>query len=166
MSIRERIIGIDPGYRVTGYGVVESCGQQLRYLDSGVLKLPESDVGSRIYKVFDGLSKVLREQPLQVFALEDIFVSKDPRAALKLGMVRGAAICAAVHSGLPVSEYSPRFVKKALTGNGNANKSQVKYMVARLLKITAPPSDDESDALAVAICQAFFGATARRLKTS
>ncbi len=162
----EHIMGVDPGYRITGYGIVESHGQQLRYLDSGRLKLSEDDVALRMYRVFDGLSKIMREQHLQVFALEDIFVSKDPRAALKLGMVRGVAICAAGHSGLPVNEYSPRFVKKIVTGNGNASKAQVKYMVARLLKIPEPPSDDESDALAVAICQAFSGAAARRLKIS
>ncbi|MDF1831986.1 MAG: crossover junction endodeoxyribonuclease RuvC [Porticoccaceae bacterium] len=149
-----RILGIDPGSRRTGFGIVDSVGSKTQYVASGVIRLPTGELPARLKVIFENISELIGEyQPVEV-AIEDVFFARDPRAALKLGQARGAAIVAGVTAGLPVAEYSAKTVKQAVVGNGGAKKDQVQQMIMRLLKLPAPPQEDAADALAVAICHA------------
>jgi len=152
-----RILGVDPGSACTGYGLVAGEGDDICYVSSGTIKAASG--ASRFEKlrgIYAGLSRVIRELEPTHFAIEDVFYNKNPRSALVLGEARGAAILAAVNSGLPVFEYAAREVKLSVTGNGAAHKSQVSYMLGKVLSLAPPPADtDESDALAVAVCHAF-----------
>lgn len=150
-----RILGIDPGSRFTGYGVIESSGPCLRFVACGVVKTtPRYPLSARINEVFEGLNEVIQLHGPECAAVEDVFVSKNPRSAIKLGQARGAAIVAAMQNGLTVSDYSPRQVKQAVAGYGQAEKDQVQNMVCMLLRLRGNPSADAADALAVAICHA------------
>ena len=150
-----RILGIDPGSRATGYGVIESGGGRYTYLVCGVIRTSGSlSLPERLKEIYDGICEVIESHRPMTVAVEDLFVSVNPRSALKLGHARGVAILAAVQHGLPVYEYTPRVVKQGLTGYGQAGKEQVQQMVRALLKLSASPSQDASDALAVAICHA------------
>ena len=158
-----RILGIDPGSRVTGYGVIESDGRRSRRLDSGCIVTQGGDFPARLGEIFHGIATVMgREQPDQV-AVEDVFMARNAASALKLGQARGAAIAAVVAAGAPVFEYSPRAVKQALVGKGGAQKEQVQHMVGILLSLRGSMVLDESDALAVALCHAHHHSTAQRL---
>ena len=153
-----RILGIDPGLQVTGYGVIDSDGRTSRYIHSGNIcskKLQTSmDMPQRLGLIFRKLTEVITEyQPDQV-AVEEIFISRNASSALKLGHARGAAISAAVQSHVPVSEYSAKSVKQAVVGTGAANKEQIQHMVLRLLALRGMLQSDEADALAVSICHA------------
>ena len=157
-----RILGIDPGSRVTGFGVIDSDGIRSTLVASGCIRLAEGDFAARLGRIFEGLSGVLdRHRPTEV-AVEQVFVAHNAQSALKLGQARGAAICAAVTAGLPVYEYTPREVKQAVVGTGAADKAQVQHMVRRLLAIEAELAADAADALAVALSHA-HGRTARAL---
>lgn len=152
-----RILGIDPGLRVTGFGVLEITGQQLSYVASGCIKIPDDELPQRLKTILDSLREVITlHQPQQV-AVEKVFVNVNPQSTLMLGQARGAAICAAVLTGLPVAEYTALQVKQAVVGNGHAKKEQVQEMVQRLLKLGGMPSPDAADALACAICHAHGG---------
>jgi crossover junction endodeoxyribonuclease RuvC len=152
-----RILGIDPGLRVTGYGVLDKDGQQLRYIASGCIKTPQAELPERLKTILDSLGEVIElHQPQQV-ALEKVFVNVNPQSTLLLGQARGAAICAAVLAGLPVAEYTALQVKQAVVGNGHAKKEQVQDMVQRLLRLSGKPSPDAADALACAISHAHGG---------
>ena len=152
-----RILGIDPGLRVTGFGVVDKNGSRLSYVTSGRIRTPTGDLALRLKVILDGLAEVIAEQrPAQV-ALEKVFVNVNPSSTLLLGQARGTAICAAVMHGLPVAEYTALQVKQAVVGNGHAQKRQVQDMVRRLLKLAGEPSTDAADALACAICHAHGG---------
>ena len=152
-----RILGIDPGLRVTGFGVVDKNGSRLTYVTSGRIRTPDGDLAPRLKAILDGLAEVIAEQrPAQV-ALEKVFVNVNPSSTLLLGQARGTAICAAVMHGLPVAEYTALQVKQAVVGNGHAQKRQVQDMVRRLLKLEGEPSTDAADALACAICHAHGG---------
>ena len=152
-----RILGIDPGLRVTGFGVLEITGQQLSYIASGCIKIPDGELPQRLKTILDSLREVIAlHQPQQV-AVEKVFVNVNPQSTLMLGQARGAAICAAVLTGLPVAEYTALQVKQAVVGNGHAKKEQVQEMVQRLLKLSGMPSPDAADALACAICHAHGG---------
>ena len=152
-----RILGIDPGLRVTGFGVVDKDGSRLTYVTSGRIRTPEGDLARRLKVILDGLAEVIAEQrPAQV-ALEKVFVNVNPNSTLLLGQARGTAICAAVLHGLPVAEYTALQVKQAVVGNGHAQKRQVQEMVRRLLRLGGVPSTDAADALACAICHAHGG---------
>jgi crossover junction endodeoxyribonuclease RuvC len=152
-----RILGIDPGLRVTGFGVVDKEGNRLSYVTSGRIRTPDGDLAQRLKVILDGLAEVIAEQrPAQV-ALEKVFVNVNPSSTLLLGQARGTAICAAVMHGLPVAEYTALQVKQAVVGNGHAQKRQVQDMVRRLLKLGGEPSPDAADALACAICHAHGG---------
>ncbi len=152
-----RILGIDPGLRVTGFGVVDKNGSRITYVTSGRIRTPDGDLASRLKVILDGLAEVIGEQrPAQV-ALEKVFVNVNPNSTLLLGQARGTAICAAVMHGLPVAEYTALQVKQAVVGNGHAQKRQVQDMVRRLLKLAGEPSTDAADALACAICHAHGG---------
>ena len=151
-----RILGVDPGSAHTGYGCIESSGSGHRVLTSGVLSPPVSDTfPEKLLVVHKGLSKLLREYEPVVVAVEDLFYARNARSALKLGHVRGVVMLAASEAGLPVAEYSPTEVKRAVVGYGRAEKQQVQAMVMLLLGLSTPLSRlDVSDALAVAICHA------------
>ena len=147
-----RIIGIDPGSRRTGYGIVDMSGATINYVTSGIIRLPEGTLPERLQLIFDGISQLIEEYKPSVMGIEDVFFARDPRAALKLGQASGAAILAGTNAKLAVSEYSPRSVKQAVVGTGAADKKQVQMMVTSLLKLPSEPSEDAADGLAVAIC--------------
>ena len=149
----QRILGIDPGSRVTGFGVIDSDGRRNRHVASGCIRL-DGEVAVRLGDIYTAISALITEYRPVSCAIENIFMSKNAMSALKLGQARGAAICALAVGGLAVHEYSPREVKQALVGGGGADKHQVAYMVALLLNYRDPMKLDESDALAVALCHA------------
>ena len=152
-----RILGIDPGLRITGFGVLDKIGQQLHYVASGCIKTPDGELPERLKVILNSLGEVIAQhQPHQV-AVEKVFVNVNPQSTLLLGQARGAAICAAVLANLPVAEYTALQVKQAVVGNGHAGKEQVQQMVQRLLKLSGIPSPDAADALACAICHAHGG---------
>jgi crossover junction endodeoxyribonuclease RuvC len=161
-----RILGIDPGLRVTGFGLLERTGQRLRYVTSGIIRTPDGELPARLKAIFDGVIEViLAHRPDQV-AVEKVFVNVNPQSTLLLGQARGAAICAAVSRGLPVAEYTALQVKQAVVGKGHAAKQQVQEMVRRLLNLPAEPSADAADALACAISHAHGGLGLGSLETA
>jgi crossover junction endodeoxyribonuclease RuvC len=150
-----RILGIDPGSRATGYGVIAKKGNGLYYVTCGIIRLGDKYAFSdRLKIIFDGLCEVIETHKPAVAAVEDVFVAANPRTALKLGHARGVAVLAALHNSLQVHDYTPRMVKQAVVGYGNADKHQVQQMVRVLLQLSASPSADAADALAVAMCHA------------
>jgi crossover junction endodeoxyribonuclease RuvC len=153
-----RILGIDPGLGITGYGVVEKTGSSLAYVASGrIVSNDKEDLSRRLATILAGLDEVIRLfAPMEV-AVEKVFVNVNPNSTLLLGQARGAAICAAVLARLPVAEYTALQVKQSVVGQGHARKEQVQEMVKRLLRLPAPPGTDASDALACAICHAHSG---------
>ena len=153
-----RILGIDPGLRITGFGLIEKAGSRLAYLSSGCVRAPEDgSLPLRLKAILDGLREVIAEYRPQQVAVEIVFVNVNPQSTLLLGQARGAAICAAVDAELPVAEYTALQVKKAVVGNGHAAKEQVQHMVRRLLALPGDPSPDAADALACAIAHAHGG---------
>lgn len=151
----DRILGIDPGSRITGYGIVEADRGTLVFVACGVVKTnTKYPFANRLNEIFDGINEVIQLHGPGVAAVEDVFLSSNPRTALKLGQARGAAIVAAMQNGLSVCDYSPRIVKQAVVGYGQADKEQVQHMVKILLNLKGTPSSDAADALAVAICHA------------
>lgn len=159
-----RIIGIDPGLRRTGWGVIESEGTRLSYIASGTVT---SDAGCglavRLAALFDGLECVLARWTPQEAAVEETFVNRDAHATLKLGQARGIALLAPARAGLSVAEYAPNMIKKTVTGSGHAEKTQISAMISLLLPKAQPDSRDAADALAIAITHAHHrGAAALR----
>ena len=155
----ERILGIDPGLRLTGFGVVERHGaNRLAYVASGVIRVPDGELPVRLATIFAQLREVIAEYRPDAAAVEKVFVNVNPHSTLLLGQARGAAICAAATSGLPVAEYTALQVKQAVVGYGRATKEQVQAMVVRLLALPGTPSADAADALACAACHAHGGA--------
>ena len=151
---RLRILGIDPGLQITGFGVIESAGQKLHYVTSGCVKSGAGDLAQRLKAILQGLNEVIAAHgPVEV-AVEKVFVNVNPQSTLALGQARGTAICAAVLAGLPVAEYTALQVKQSVVGSGHAKKAQVQHMVRRLLALPGEPSPDAADALACAICHA------------
>jgi len=151
----ERIIGVDPGSRLTGYGVIDAGQGRLQYIACGVVKTnTQYSFAHRLNEIFEGINEVVQLHNPVVAAIEDVFMASNPRSALKLGHARGAAVVAVMQNGLAVYDYSPRVVKQAVVGYGQAEKSQVQHMVKVLLGLSGTPSSDAADALAVAICHA------------
>jgi crossover junction endodeoxyribonuclease RuvC len=148
------ILGIDPGSRITGYGVLERSGQKIRYIDSGCIRLKSDDLSIRLGQIFVDISEIVQQYKPTEGGIEQVFVHQNPGAALKLGQARGAAIVAMRVGGLTVSEYSARQVKLAVVGYGGAEKIQVQQMVVRLLQLSKVPQADAADALAIALCHA------------
>lgn len=163
---RMRILGIDPGLRVTGFGVLDRNGHRLSYVASGCIRVPSGELAARIGAILEGLIEVIGEYGPQQVALEKVFVNKNPQSTLLLGQARGTAVCAAVLSHLPVAEYTALQVKQAVVGNGHATKEQVQHMVRRLLRLEGNPGPDAADALACAICHAHGGQGMGRLATA
>jgi crossover junction endodeoxyribonuclease RuvC len=150
-----RILGIDPGTRITGYGIIDQQGNRLRHVDNGAIYTQSSDaLPKRLKKIHDGLCEIILQYRPDAVAIEQVFVAKNALSALKLGQARGAAIVASVNADLPVSEYSALQVKSAVVGYGKAAKSQVQQMVKALMNLPEIAQEDASDALAVAICHA------------
>jgi len=148
------ILGIDPGSRFTGYGVISQQNRTFTYLGSGCIKALSQgeDLGSRLQTIFAGVSEIILQFKPDMFAIEQVFMAKNPDSALKLGQARGAAIVAATNNDLVIAEYSARQIKQAVVGTGGADKSQVQHMVKTILKLPGTPQADAADALAVALC--------------
>ncbi len=150
-----KIIGIDPGSRVTGYGIVDSRGSELGFITCGTLQLySEPDFSLRLGLIFSGLQDVIDRHQPEMAAVESCFVATNIGSALKLGQARGAAVAALCAAGIRVYDYSPRTVKQSVTGYGQADKLQMQEMVKRLLELDGLPSADAADGLALAICHA------------
>ncbi len=153
-----RILGIDPGLRVTGFGVVGREGQKLAYVTSGCIRTRDGgDLAERIGTILEGLAEVIAATRPEQVAIEQVFVNVNAKSTLLLGQARGAALSAAVLARLPVAEYTAMQVKQAVVGTGHARKEQVQEMVRRLLHLSGHPSTDAADALACAICHAHGG---------
>jgi crossover junction endodeoxyribonuclease RuvC len=159
-----RIIGIDPGLRRTGWGIVESDGVRLAYVASGHVESDgEGELAYRLRQLYEGLCGVIASHRPQEAAVEETFVNKDARATLKLGQARGMALLAPASSGLRVAEYPPNVIKKTVTGTGHGEKRQIQAMVGFLLPKARFESADEADALAIAICHANHRMSARSI---
>ncbi|MCE2869921.1 MAG: crossover junction endodeoxyribonuclease RuvC [Oxalobacteraceae bacterium] len=152
-----KILGIDPGLRVTGFGVIHKEGQRLTYIASGTIQVPVGDLPSRLKVILEGVGQVVSNYQPDCAAIEIVFSNVNPQSTLLLGQARGAAICGLVGANLSVAEYTALQVKKAVVGQGKAHKSQVQAMVQRLLKLEGMPGTDAADALGVAICHAHSG---------
>ena len=149
-----RIIGVDPGSRSTGYGVVDTDGSRLVHIDSGFVRAGEGEWSGRLRTIFEQLGAIIDTHAPRELAIEKVFMHRNPSSALKLGQARGVAILAGALRSLPLHEYSPNEVKQVVTGRGHASKEQIQYMTRVLLALREPPQADEADALAVAICHA------------
>lgn len=144
-------LGLDPGSRVTGYGILRKEGPKLSYLGSGCIRTKVNDLPSRLKLIYAGVSEIITNFSLDCFAIEKVFMAKNADSALKLGQARGVAIVAAMNHDLPVFEYAARQVKQTVVGTGAADKSQIQQMVRTILKLPASPQADAADALAIAI---------------
>ena len=152
-----KILGIDPGLRTTGFGVIDKQGSKLTYIASGTIKTPDADLPQRLKVILAGVSEVIKTYAPDCSAIEKVFVNVNPQSTLLLGQARGAALSALVHADLPVAEYTALQVKQAVVGHGKAAKEQVQDMVVRLLSLPGAPTADAADALACAICHAHGG---------
>ncbi|QDQ26970.1 crossover junction endodeoxyribonuclease RuvC [Chitinimonas arctica] len=149
-----RILGIDPGLRTTGFGVIDIAGQSRIYVASGCIRSGEGSLPTRLKVLLEGIGEVCRLYQPEQSAVEQVFVNVNPQSTLLLGQARGAAISALVLAGLPVAEYTALQVKQAVVGNGHAAKEQVSHMVQRLLHLAGEPQADAADALACALTHA------------
>ena len=146
-------LGIDPGSRITGYGVIRSVGASHTYITSGCIKtIPKSELPQRLEEIYAGVTQIIDEFAPDEVAIERIFMAKSADSALKLGHARGVAMVAVANQGLPISEYEARKVKQAIVGTGAATKGQIQHMVQTLLKLPGQPQEDAADALAIALC--------------
>lgn len=145
-------MGIDPGSRVTGYGVIVVNQHKVQYLASGVVKADQSDVPQRLRTIFTGLQEIMQTYKPTELAIEQVFMHQNPGTAIKLGQARGVAIAASFLHDLDVYEYSARQIKKSVVGYGNAAKTQMQEMIMRLLNLSGSPQTDAADALACALC--------------
>ena len=150
-----RILGIDPGSRITGYGVIDLKGGKPNYVASGCIRTSDGPLEQRLAQIYAGLSEVVGLYSPTDTAIERVFVSKNVDSALKLGQARGAALVCMANHGLSVAEYAARRIKEAVTGQGGADKLQVQHMVTTLLKLSATPQADAADALAIALTHAY-----------
>ena len=161
-----RLLGLDPGLRLTGWGVIDVDGNRLRHVAHGVVKVAgDRLLAQRLSDLFDGVTEVIAAQRPAEAAVEETFVNVNPGSALKLGQARGVVLLAPAQAGLPVFEYAANLVKKSVTGTGHADKRQIAMMVGRLLP-GVEATADAADALAVAICHAHHRATARRVEAA
>lgn len=153
-TVATRILGLDPGLRITGFGLVDQLGSQLRYVASGCIRTQDGELPGRLRTLLDGVREVIATYRPDAVAVEKVFVNVNPQSTLLLGQARGAVICGAVSCDLPVAEYTALQVKQSVVGYGKAHKEQVQHMVQRLLALDASPGPDAADALACAICHA------------
>lgn len=155
----KRILGIDPGSRFTGYGIIELKAGKTIWVNSGFIRVQADNLAEKLCIIAENLNTLLDEYQPDEMAIEKVFVSKNVDSALKLGQARGAAITTVALRKIAVSEYTPTQIKKAVVGKGNAAKSQVQHMVVNLLGLSSAPQEDAADALAVALCHAHTGQT-------
>lgn len=146
------ILGIDPGSRITGYGIIEDLNRKMRYIDSGCIRTEEGALSQRLLQIYDGICLLMDRYGPEEVAIEAVFMHKNASSALKLGHARGVAMVAAASHRVLVNEYSPREVKQSVTGYGAALKDQVSHMIVNLLMLNRKPQSDAADALAIAIC--------------
>lgn len=159
-----RLLGLDPGLRYTGWGVIEAEGNRLVFVADGTVKSDDRlGLAERLVQIHDGLTQVIETWRPEAAAVEETFVNRNPRSTLKLGQARGVALLAPAKAGLPVFEYAPNLVKKSVVGTGHAAKEQVQMMVRTLLPGCDPSGADSADALAVAICHAHLRGAHDRL---
>lgn len=147
------ILGIDPGSRITGYGLIKELNRKIEYIDSGCIRTsPDGDLSQKLLQIYDGICHLMDQYSPEEVAIEQVFMHQNPNSALKLGQARGVAMVAAASHRVPVSEYSARQVKQTVVGYGAAEKDQVNHMVVSLLMLNSSPQNDAADALAIAIC--------------
>lgn len=161
-----RVLGIDPGSRVTGLGLVDAGGDALRCIDYRCIRATGGELPPRLGEIYTGVAAMIRDLQPDVVAVEQVFVAGNPRSALVLGHARGSAICAAVNAGAPVAEYSALQIKQAVVGTGSAAKEQVQHMVRVLLGLRQAPPSDAADALGCAICHIHTARSASRLRAA
>jgi crossover junction endodeoxyribonuclease RuvC len=149
---RVKVLGIDPGSRLTGYGLIEIKNGRTSYLASGCIRMRTSTAAERLGEIHAGIVALIDDHGPDAAAVEQVFLARNARSALLLGQARGAALAALASRGVPISEYAARSVKQAITGTGGASKDQIQHMVRALLKLPAAPARDAADALAIAIC--------------
>jgi len=157
------ILGIDPGSRITGFGLIDNQASRIDYIDSGHIQVSGDSLPQRLGFIFSAIDEVIRKHQAQQMSIENVFMARNADSALKLGQARGAAICAAHQAGLEIAEYAPREIKQSIVGSGAASKEQVQHMVQRLLGIRQELQADEADGLAIAICHAQFYATRQKI---
>jgi len=153
----QRVIGIDPGSVITGYGIIDSDGARSVYVAHGHIRVKGDTFPERLGHIYAAITDVIDEWHPEQAAVEQVFVSKNPMSALKLGQARGAALSAVVSNAIPVNEYAARSIKQVVTGTGKADKAQVQTMVKSLLGLNRPVQVDAADGLAIAICHAHAG---------
>ncbi len=146
------VLGIDPGSRRAGFGVIKLDGKQTRYMASGVINVGTGALNDRLARLYTSMGELLEEYVPDEMAIEEVFVAKNPRSALTLGQARGVIMATALSRDIPISEYAARRVKQAVVGTGRANKEQVQHMVQVLLELSGRPQTDAADALAIALC--------------
>ena len=157
-----KIIGVDPGTIITGFGIVEYNNKEVKFIDAGIIKTPAvKALAPRIEKIYDELDRLIKLHKPDEFAIETAFYGKNIQSTMKIGYARGVAMLAAVHNKINIAEYSPREIKKSVVGKGAASKEQVQFMINKLMQISKLKMKfDESDALAVAVCHAFKSSSA------
>ncbi len=152
MTQTRRILGIDPGSRLTGFGVLDFVGDTPSYVSSGTVKSVDGGFADRLRQIFEAVGGIMSEFDPDIVAIESVFMHKNASSALKLGHARSAALCATFEFDVDVFEYAPREIKQAVVGSGSATKEQVQHMVVSLLKLDGAPAPDAADALAAALC--------------
>ncbi len=157
------ILGVDPGSRSTGYGLIWTQGSKQGCIAHGCIRTPEGPFSERLHHIYQTLKKIIQEHQPHEAAIEEVFMQKSAQSALKLGQARGAAMVALAAQGLKVAEYSPREIKLAAVGYGAADKEQVQHMIRSLLQLSSKPQADAADALAIAVCHANNRAWSQRV---
>ncbi len=163
LTDKRRILGIDPGSRLTGFGVLDFEGDRPAYVASGIVRSPDGDFPDRLRQIFTSVGEIVAEYRPDVVAIESVFMQKNAGSALKLGHARSAALCATFAFDVEVFEYAPREIKLAVVGTGSATKEQVQHMVVSLLRLEGEPGLDAADALATALCHGHQHRTRARL---
>jgi len=163
LTTRRRILGIDPGSRLTGFGILDFDGDKPTYVTSGTVKSMDGSFPDRLKRIFESVGEIVTEYRPDIIAIETVFMARNAGSALKLGQARSAALCATFAFDVDVFEYAPREIKQAVVGTGAASKEQVQHMVVSLLQLSATPSTDAADALAAAICHGHQRALQARL---
>jgi len=158
-----RILGIDPGSRITGFGVIAIQGNRVTHVADGCIRTIQGDLAQKLKTIFDGVTQVIEEYRPDEMAVEQVFLHRNVASAFKLGQARGAALMAGILHPLPIYEYAPTEIKQAVTGKGNATKEQIQYMIRLLLNLPQPPQSDAADALATALCHAHTRQTNARI---
>jgi crossover junction endodeoxyribonuclease RuvC len=163
VTSRQRILGIDPGSRRTGFGILDFDGDKPIYVTSGIVKSQDGSFADRLKRIYISIGEIVAEYRPDIVAVETVFMARNAGSALKLGQARSAALCATFAYELEVHEYAPREIKQAVVGTGAATKEQVQHMIIAMLQLSAAPSADAADALATAICHGHQRALRKRL---